>query len=205
MHPAVVRITITGLLTALLWSASIVSAEQSGSGEAIAAGATPVLASADTAGSAKNAMDHAAASAQGLQAAESAASKIEHTRQVLQPKAYKAPSFGVGYYLQLLAGLAVVIALIYGCAWLMRRVSGGSIPGAASMRVIGSLPVGPKERVVLVQVGDTQMLLGVAPGSVNTLQVFSEPVIEQDTVNPFADKLKFALKQRGALNQRGAQ
>lgn len=115
-----------------------------------------------------------------------------------QPKAFKAPSFGFAYYVQLLLGLAFVIALIYACAWIMRRVGAGGMSGAGSMRVIASLPVGSKERVVLVQVGETQMLLGVAPGSVNTLQVFTEPVVTTEPTNPFAEKLKFALGQRGA-------
>lgn len=132
----------------------------------------------------------------------------------LQPKPFKAPSFGIGYYLQLFFGLLFVIALIYGCAWLMRRFNAATVPGAGAMRVLGSLAVGAKERVVLVQVGETQMLLGVAPGSVTTLQVFSQPVVgktvgkavgktggkevEQENTNPFADKLKFALGQRGS-------
>ncbi|EQD42713.1 Flagellar biosynthesis protein, FliO, partial [mine drainage metagenome] len=45
----------------------------------------------------------------------------------------------------------------------------GPRPGA--LEILASMPLGAKERAVLVKVGDAQILLGVAPGQVNTLHV----------------------------------
>jgi flagellar protein FliO/FliZ len=45
-----------------------------------------------------------------------------------------------------------------------------------ALGVISTLPLGQKERAVLVRVGKQQILLGVAPGRVTTLHVLSEPV-----------------------------
>jgi flagellar protein FliO/FliZ len=42
--------------------------------------------------------------------------------------------------------------------------------------VLADLPLGQKERAVLIRVGTKQILLGVAPGRVSTLHVLSEPV-----------------------------
>jgi flagellar protein FliO/FliZ len=42
--------------------------------------------------------------------------------------------------------------------------------------VIADIPLGQKERAVLLKVGQTQILVGVAPGQVNTLHVLTEPL-----------------------------
>ena len=78
--------------------------------------------------------------------------------------------------LQALLGLVLVIGLILGLAWLSRRL--GAVPATGKiMRVLAVLPVGPREKIVLVEVGGQQMMLGVTPGQINTLQVFVEPVV----------------------------
>lgn len=83
-----------------------------------------------------------------------------------------APSHSIvqgGSILQVLLSLAFIIVLIYAGAWYFRRMQLGS--GAAqSMRVVSAISVGTRERVVLVQVGEQQLVLGVAPGRVNLLQ-----------------------------------
>jgi flagellar biogenesis protein FliO len=45
-----------------------------------------------------------------------------------------------------------------------------------SIEIVADISLGQKERAVLVQVGEQQILLGVAPGRVNTLHVLAEPV-----------------------------
>ena len=65
--------------------------------------------------------------------------------------------------------LMVIIALILALAWLARRFSNFGNFAGQGMKVISALPVGNRERVALVQVGDKQILLGVAPGSVSML------------------------------------
>ena len=77
-----------------------------------------------------------------------------------------------GGALEVTLALLVVVAFIAVLAWgarRLRRIGGGrpgSHPGA------GERAVGPKERCVLVRVGDTDMLIGVAQGSVRPLHVF---------------------------------
>lgn len=80
-----------------------------------------------------------------------------------------APSLGVGAVLQTLVGLAVVVALVFASAWLARRF--GLQPGgrASVVRTIGGVSLGGKERVAVVEVGDTWLVLGTAPGNVRLL------------------------------------
>lgn len=100
---------------------------------------------------------------------------------------------------QVILGLMVIVAIIVGAAWFLRRFSNFQTGASGSLRILGGLPMGPRERVVLVQVGDTQLLLGVAPGRVQTLHVLHKPVAA--TPGPgsqpegFADRLGQILKQ----------
>lgn len=81
-----------------------------------------------------------------------------------------------GGLLRVCLSLAVVIALILAAGWVLRRLQGGGVRAGGNLRCVESIAVGLKERVVLVEAGGKQMLLGVAPGNVRTLHVFDEPI-----------------------------
>src|SRR5262245_19012252 len=86
-----------------------------------------------------------------------------------------APS-GVASLGQVTLALGLVLALIFVAAWLMRRLRGFGKTGTGTLDIIADLPVGQKERAVLIRVGTQQVLIGVAPGRVTTLHVLDEPV-----------------------------
>jgi flagellar protein FliO/FliZ len=65
-------------------------------------------------------------------------------------------------------GLVLVLGLILGGLWLLKRLSSPGV-GDGVLHVVAGIAVGPRERVVLVEIGDTWLVLGVAPGQVNTL------------------------------------
>ncbi|MGA3252536.1 MAG: flagellar biosynthetic protein FliO [Paraburkholderia sp.] len=79
------------------------------------------------------------------------------------------PSLGIGALLQTVFGLLVVIGLVFACAWLARRF--GLQPGNRSglVKTIGGASLGGKERVAVVEIGDTWLVLGAAPGNVRLL------------------------------------
>lgn len=68
-------------------------------------------------------------------------------------------------------GLGVVTLLILILAWALRRLNHFSFLPGNGLRVLGGLSLGTRERVVLLQVGEKQLLLGVAPGRIETLHV----------------------------------
>lgn len=80
-----------------------------------------------------------------------------------------------GSMLQVLLGLGLVLGAIAGTAWLLRRFSPGQIGAGGAVKVVGGVAVGPKERVVLIEIGETWLVLGVAPGQVNTLHTLARP------------------------------
>jgi flagellar protein FliO/FliZ len=83
---------------------------------------------------------------------------------------------GVGSLGQVTLSLGLVLALIFAAAWIVRRMRGFGRPASGALDVLADLPLGQKERAVLVRVGKQQILLGVAPGRVSTLHVLTEPV-----------------------------
>lgn len=121
-------------------------------------------------------------------------------------QAQPAPPADLGTgVVQMVLGLAVVLALILGSLWLLKRVTGGQGAPGRLLRVVAGTAVGPRERVVVVEVDDTWLVLGVAPGRVNALHslprrelgaadALSSPVVAAG----FADRLKRVLEKNHA-------
>ena len=70
---------------------------------------------------------------------------------------------------QLFLGLAVVLALMIGSLWLLKKVVAQRGDNAGLLRVVAGTAVGTRERVVIVEIGTTWLVLGVAPGRVSAL------------------------------------
>nr|WP_306218781.1 flagellar biosynthetic protein FliO [Pseudomonas sp. Pse1] len=94
--------------------------------------------------------------------------------------AVAAPAVGsgvAGQLTQLVLGLLLVLGLIFLLAWLLRRVQQAGPAGKGQViELIGSRALGPRDRLVLVQVGNEQVLLGLTPGTITALHVLKEPV-----------------------------
>jgi len=80
-----------------------------------------------------------------------------------------APSLGLGAVLQTFVGLAVVIGLVFACAWLARRFGFQPARRGGPLKVVSSVGLGAKESATIVEIGDTWLVLGVAPGNVRLL------------------------------------
>lgn len=81
-----------------------------------------------------------------------------------------------GSLIQVSAGLLVVVLTIFALAWFLRRYGRFSSSANGALKVVGGLSVGPRERVVLLQIKDRQLLVGVAPGRVQMLHELEERV-----------------------------
>ena len=82
-----------------------------------------------------------------------------------------------GQLTQLVFGLLLVLGLIFFLAWLLRRVQQAGPAGKGQViALIGSRALGPRDRLMLVQVGNEQILLGLSPGTITALHVLKEPV-----------------------------
>jgi flagellar protein FliO/FliZ len=99
-----------------------------------------------------------------VQAADGSASAVPPAPSFANP----APDLGSSA-LSMIFGLIVVLALLLGALWLMKRLGQPHRASAGLMRVIAGVAVGPRERVVILELGSSWLVLGVAPGQVNTL------------------------------------
>ena len=82
-----------------------------------------------------------------------------------------------GQLTQLVFGLLLVLGIIFFLAWLLRRVQQAGPAGKGQViELIGSRALGPRDRLMLVQVGNEQILLGLSPGTITALHVLKEPV-----------------------------
>ncbi|QAX84062.1 flagellar biosynthetic protein FliO [Pseudomonas sp. DTU12.3] len=82
-----------------------------------------------------------------------------------------------GQLTQLVFGLLLVLGVIFFLAWLLRRVQQAGPAGKGQViELIGSRALGPRDRLMLVQVGNEQILLGLSPGTITALHVLKEPV-----------------------------
>ena len=85
----------------------------------------------------------------------------------------QSPGLG-GAFLALL----LVLGLIVGLGWLLKRLPGSGFRQAEGLRVVASINLGAKERAAVVQVGGEQLLLGIGAGGVRTLHVLPQPLPE---------------------------
>lgn len=87
------------------------------------------------------------------------------------------PAFPPDSTLQMLGGLLLVLALLGGITWLLKRFSLIPAGAAGAVKVVAATAVGQRERVVVVEIANTWLVLGVAPGRINTLHTLEKTVI----------------------------
>ena len=117
-----------------------------------------------------------------------------HAGQVLaQGAALESPGPSSGAILQMLLALALILGLLFAGAYLLRKLNGGrSFGNAGPLRVVGGLMLSTRERIVLVEVGDTWLVVGIVPGQIKTLHTLpkGELPAARGGDKPFAQWLK---------------
>lgn len=96
------------------------------------------------------------------------------------------PQSGAGAVIQMLGALGVVLAALFAVLWLLRRISGGKLAGPAPIRTVGGIAVGSRERVLLLEIGEHWLVVGVAPGSVTGIATLPRGELQQDGAQPAA-------------------
>lgn len=100
----------------------------------------------------------------------------------------------LGLLFQALLALLVVLAALFAFLWLLRRLTPVHMGTQGVVRVVGGVMLGTRERLVVVEVADQWLLLGVAAGRVNHLHTMPRPPVEpgqaaMPAASPFASKL----------------
>jgi len=93
----------------------------------------------------------------------------------------------------MLLALALIVSLLFLGAFLLRRLNGGKTFGITGpLRIVGGLMISPRERIVLLEVGDTWIVVGIVPGQIKTLHTLPKGELPptKDTDNRFGHWLK---------------
>jgi len=82
---------------------------------------------------------------------------------------------------QMMLSLALVVMLILLMAWVGKKIFNQSFSSGSPLRLLAGVSLGRRERVVLLQAGSKQLVLGVTQHRIDLLQVLEEPIVDNDT------------------------
>jgi flagellar protein FliO/FliZ len=113
--------------------------------------------------------------------------------------AQPASPLSVGSLTQLTLSLVAIVALILAIGWVLKRLKLAAPRGSGDIAVLDELSVGPRERIVLVRVGDSQVLVGVGTGGIVPLSPLANPIVLQTNARApaFAERLRDMMKRTG--------
>ncbi|MNS06893.1 Flagellar protein FliO [compost metagenome] len=108
-----------------------------------------------------------------------------------------------GNLFQVLLGLIVVLGLMAAAAWLLRRFNTAKGVSNTSIKIVGGVSVGNRERVMVVEIADQWIVVGVAPGRVNALATMQK---QETTLTPEAPSSgNFSTWLAQTIEKRNAQ
>jgi flagellar protein FliO/FliZ len=113
--------------------------------------------------------------------------------------AQPASPLSVGSLTQLTLSLIAIIALILAIGWVLKRLKLAGPRGGGDIAVIDELSVGPRDRIVLVRVGDAQVLVGVGASGLVPLTPLAAPIaLKGGAPAPvFAERLRDLMRRPG--------
>jgi flagellar protein FliO/FliZ len=111
--------------------------------------------------------------------------------------AQPASPLSVGSLTQLTLSLVAIVALIFAISWVLKRLRLAGPRGSGAIAVLDELALGPRDRIVLVRVGDAQVLVGVSAGNMVPLTPLAAPIKVSDQPRPpaFADRMRDLMRR----------
>lgn len=154
-------------------------------------------------------VEQSAVASQPSTAAQSATAQPVATNQTNTNPYYQnangnSPQIGSGgHLLNVTLGLMLIIGLIFGLSWFVKRFSQGPFSGNSHLKIIATMPLGTRERIVLIDAGGQQLLLGITPTHINTLHTFDIPIAANQSdanTSDFGRKLMAILQRPNTTN-----
>ena len=76
----------------------------------------------------------------------------------------------------MLGALAGVLLLVFAAAWLLRRLQQSQNSGRQHLKIVSVLSLSTKERIILLQAGEEQVLMGVSNAGIQHLHTLKTPI-----------------------------
>ncbi len=90
-------------------------------------------------------------------------------RTAVPPPALPAAPSAAANLVQTVLALGFVLAILVGLAWALKRFGPRNVTGGSTVKLVGALSVGTRERILVVEVGEQWIVVGASPGRMNAL------------------------------------
>lgn len=94
-----------------------------------------------------------------------------------------ASPLSISYVLQIITSFIAVILFILVIAWLMKKSGRFGASSNKAINIVSSMSLGMREKIVVVNVEDVNIVLGVAPGQIRTLYVLDNAPAAEETAD----------------------
>lgn len=115
-----------------------------------------------------------------------------------------AAAVSSGSVLQVVLSLFLVLAAVVVVGWILKRINLPQQGAGNALKVVSGVAVGQRERVVLIEVNDTWLVVGVAPGQVNALHSMPKGALPSATSSTVGDDNKFQIWLKQVMEKRNA-
>ena len=117
------------------------------------------------------------------------------------------PAVSSGGVMQIIFSLLLVLAAIVLVAWLLKRMNVAQQGAGHQLKVLGGVSIGQRERIVLIEIEDTWLVVGVGPGQIRTLHTLQKiedrgQRTEESPSNLLPSESKFASLLSSVLHHR---
>jgi flagellar protein FliO/FliZ len=114
--------------------------------------------------------------------------------------AQPASPLSVGSLTQLTLSLIAIVALILVISWALKRLKLAGPRGSGEIAILDELSVGPRDRIMLIRVGESQVLVGVSAAGLVPLTPLAAPIVLKGAPQPppFAERLRDIMKRPGS-------
>jgi flagellar protein FliO/FliZ len=102
---------------------------------------------------------------------------------------------------QLTLSLIAIVALILAISWALKRLRLAGPRGSGEIAVIDELSMGPRDRIVLIRVGESQVLVGIGASGLVPLTPLAAPIVLKsgaDREPAFAERLRDLMRRPGS-------
>ena len=103
------------------------------------------------------------------------------------------------YLIKLTGGLVAIVVVIFVLAWAVKKLNLNQQAGSGLLRIVAGISIGTRDRIVLLQVGEEQILLGLSPGRIEKLHTLAEPLQSpqgQPAAGAFASRLNRLMNEK---------
>lgn len=100
-------------------------------------------------------------------------------------------SIQTDYVVQVLLSLVLVVGAIVLLSFLLKKINLQARTGSGAVRILSVVPLGAKDRLLLVAVGEEQLLIGSSPGNVQKLHTLDKPIDPTSSFGPAVEERNF--------------